>query len=831
MDRITEAIKRKFKRHRVVFWYDTKQEFREEFETLELPEVEKIELGDNEYGVKYRVLREKPDQNFLLYHDGPKPDYLDNWLLDVLLAHDEFRADRVSLWLTELELGPEFWNLVQEHEAFCQAKARREALKQRLEKGDSHNVVRMKMLAVCVNSDTDARLEDILEQLLQEYAQDRDEKIRLIERSALDDFLWKQMEQRFEYVSETPGIFDFAIELFKSSYALSLDEDALLSKDALVFLKRWKDSSKHQPTFEHLSHQVSEILGIEGNLQSRDTEALIEIDYFKLVDQKILSDLAYRVVERTISAGDYANLIWRRRTTHWYREFSDIYEAIYFGSQFIAQLELADLKVQSLSEGLQKYTNTWYQLDQLYRKFIFHARASKQVSLLQELINQIENLYSNRFLLKVNDNWQQVVDACETWDARPFMLQREFFDRCVGSYLRGDVKVAVVISDALRYEIGEEFMGRIKSEDRYIAEMETMLAMLPSYTQLGMASLLPNESVAIQENGSVEVDGESTVGTDNRAKILCRAVPEGATAIRAENLMGMNIDESRALIREHQVVYIYHNQIDATGDKRETEERVFDAAESALRELIDIVKKLANANLSNILVTADHGFIYQHRAIDESEFSGIDVHGDDITYRDRRFVIGHGLRPNDSVKSFMPSQLGLIGDYQIFIPKSINRLRLSGAGSRYVHGGASLQEVVLPVIKINKKRVSDVVQVDVDILRGASNTITSGQFSVACYQVEPVSPKVQPRSLRAGIYTMSGDLISDQHELVFDLASEDPREREVPVQFILTREADSVNNQEVLLKLEELVPGTSHYREYKTVRYMVRRSFTTDFDF
>jgi hypothetical protein len=45
---------------------------------------------------------------------------------------------------------------------------------------------------------------------------------------------------------------------------------------------------------------------------------------------------------------------------------------------------------------------------------------------------------------------------------------------------------------------------------------------------------------------------------------------------------------------------------------------------------------------------------------------------------------------------------------EVQIPKSINRLRLKGSGSRFVHGGASLQEVVIPVLKINKKRQSDV---------------------------------------------------------------------------------------------------------------------------
>ncbi|TIL66904.1 MAG: PglZ domain-containing protein [Mesorhizobium sp.] len=55
----------------------------------------------------------------------------------------------------------------------------------------------------------------------------------------------------------------------------------------------------------------------------------------------------------------------------------------------------------------------------------------------------------------------------------------------------------VVISDATRYEVGEELLGRIRNLDRYDAEIEPALASLPTYTQLGMASLLPNKEIRI----------------------------------------------------------------------------------------------------------------------------------------------------------------------------------------------------------------------------------------------------------------------------------------------------------------------------------------------
>ena len=106
--RIAQALKKLFVKHRIVFWYAAKQELRDQFELLELADVEKLELTNNEYGIKYKILREQPKQNFLLYRDGPQPADLDNWLLDVQLAQGEFRTDQVAIWLSELGLGLAF---------------------------------------------------------------------------------------------------------------------------------------------------------------------------------------------------------------------------------------------------------------------------------------------------------------------------------------------------------------------------------------------------------------------------------------------------------------------------------------------------------------------------------------------------------------------------------------------------------------------------------------------------------------------------------------------------------------------------------------------------
>ncbi len=828
--RIAQALTKKFEKSRIVFWYDTKQELRADFEALALADVEKIEIVNNELGIKHLILRDQPDSKFLLFKSGPQPADLDNWLLDVQLAHGEFRTDQVALWLAELELGLEFVDVVQAHAEFFNSTKRIASLKTLLKKDDTQGLLRLKMLAVCAGSDE--RLDAVLEHLLLALSEGNEDKFKLIARCDLHKMLWELMKRAYGYESDTPGLRDFVVELFKSCLAMSIQGAVKLSNDALVFLKRWKDSRQFQSSFESLSAECAEILGLEQEFSKRDFRDLIAVDYFRLIDQKIISELVQQIMVRTVSAGEVALWVRQRRQGHWYDEFAHLYGAVEVAAEFIRALDEATLTMESLADGIQRYSQSWFRLDQLYRKFIYHVSSEGQASLMNGLTEQIENLYANNYLLKLNDRWQVFVDAAKFWDAPPVPLQRDFFNKWVRPFLEKDNKVYVIISDAFRYEIGEELLTLIRQEDRYEASIEAAMSMLPSYTQLGMAALLPNKELTLTGDSAAStlVDGQSSQGTPNREKILNLGSGKAGATLKADDFINMDKEECRTLLRNNDVVYIYHNLIDFTG-KRDSEERVFEAAEKTLEVLIRLIKKLTGANASNLLVTADHGFIYQHRPIAESDYLSAEVSGDEILYRDRRFFIGRGLKENSSLKSFTSEHLGLTGNIEVQIPKSINRLRLQGSASRFVHGGASLQELVIPVIKINKKRQSDLSVVEVDILRGASSTITSGQLAVVLYQAQAATEKIQGRVLSAGIYTQAGDLISDSHELRFDLTSDNPRDREMPVRFVLSRKADECNGQEVILRVDEKLAGTSHYKEYKSLRYMVRRSFTSDFDF
>jgi uncharacterized protein (TIGR02687 family) len=832
LDRITTALAKRFEEHRIVFWYDPDNEFRETFDVLILDGVEKAEICNNEFGLKYRILREAPNQNFLLYKEGSRPADIDNWLLDVELAQTVFKTDKVAIWLSDLGLPANMDGLLREHEGFFRSARRLEKLKANMPRELTGTALRLRMLAIC--SSADGGLDTVVEALLAELSQEKADALRLIRRAGLEDFLWEQMARIFGYRADTPGIGDFAITLFKSCYRVAVRDEASLAPEAVVFFRRWKNNRNAGEIFAKLSDDYADVLGISEDLAKRNIRDLIQVDYFEEVDRAIIRSLVHEVSTQTVAHADVLSWIRQRRQSHWYASYRDLYEAIGYATEFQQAMAHATLGMTSLTEGVERYSKTWFRIDQLYRKFICHMQRSGQATLMGELFTQVENHYVNTYLLRLNDAWQVHVDAADEWTAPPVPAQRNFYQKHVRDYRRRDQKICVIISDALRYEIAEELLGRIRSLDRYDAEIEPMFGSLPSYTQLGMASLLPNKDVQIADNdtSTVLVDGRSSQGLEYRKKILATGYEGDRTAaVKADNLMALRGDDARALFRDNDVIFVYHNVIDATGDKPASEERVFEAAEDAMDDIVKLVKKLTAANANNIIVTADHGFIYQHRPIEESDFSSAEVTGDEILFRDRRFVLGYGLNGKTGLRHFTSAQLGLGGSVEMLIPKSINRLRRQGSGSRFVHGGASLQEIVVPVLKVNKKRTSDTTYVEVEVVASSNRMITASQLSIMFYQSHPVTEKAQARRLRAGIYSKSSQLISDSHDLLFDFKSDNPREREMPVRFLFSRAADAFNGQEVFLKLEERHGDTSHYREYRTASYTLRRSFSNDFDF
>lgn len=827
---IHKNLRKRFDHHRIVFWIDEDDDLRNEFDSVDLEGISKVEWKGPGFGLKHRMMRQEPEQYFLVYRSGVRPDDEDNWLLDVMLSHDEFAADQTALWIADIGLLGADRPLIERHSGFFNAESRRDELKSRLSQEKNREDLRKHMLAICMGV-SEPRIDSVLERVLQDVSEDRDERYKKIERANLTDFLWSETASYYGYRNSDPSPKDFALQLFSDrlAYAMDKDQHAKLSPEICLFFDRWRKEPKYVSAFKSLSTRYETDLNAEGILSSLNPDDLKGIETFRIVDVYLLQALTREVQARRMSPERVKSFRDARRYSPWYaEEFQKAYDGLCYGADFLVLAETVQKTSHSFDEGIERYATEWWKLDFLYRKFM-SSISDKFKSIFRELQDEIEGKYENGYLLPLNDNWQKHIDQSDVWKGGSHLYQRNFFTSKVKPSLK-KARTVVIISDALRYEVGQELVPLLRGIDRYDADIQPAVSVLPSYTQLGMAALLPHTSLQILENSSahVETDTGRAAGIDGRHKILQRA-DDKYGALRAKDFMDMDRDTARAHIKELDCLYIYHNVIDSVGDKRDTEHKLFEACETAVSELVDIIKKLAAANVSYMFVTADHGFIFQNRKTGDSDFLSEGAEGEDILYTDRRFVLGRGLQEKAGLKTFAASELGLEGDMQIQLPKSINRLRKSGSGSRFVHGGASLQEIVIPVISIHKARSSDTSQVDVDILVGSSKSITSAQHTFRLFQTDPVSEKLTGRTLKAGIYGDDGTLLSNEEERIFDSSSKSATDREYRVTLFMNHDADTYKGKSVYLKLRERIDGTSQYKDYGDMQFKLKRHMGTDF--
>ena len=826
---IQESLEKLFEDHKVVFWYDAEQSMHEQYQALDLNNVERIKVANNEFEIKHKIISSKKNAKYLLYFPYAEPAYTDNWLLDLQLAHREFNTDQEAMFLQEMGLNYDLKYLVRDHIEFFKSKERRGKLLDLIADDESESDIKFKMLAVVFRSNYPT-----VEAYIQSYATsfiNGNNKIeRDLDKYNLGKLFWDAIARKFDYRNESSNIYDFLIDTFSRNFSPTNNGRSV--KETRILLSLWKDAISNQDAFKQVSNKIAEDIQVTRKLESLQYQDILNDDLFRIIDLKIISDLCDLLIRDAISSDDLSSSCKQRKNKYWYPEYVHFYEAISHASALLSSIKkLSAVDFESIEESCSMYADSLYEVDYHYRKFLLHYRSTQQNRVLDALKDKVCRSYTNDWLAIVNTRVQDIIDNNSKWVQSSSYSQSKFYKKYVERYVKKPQRLFVLISDALRYENGHQLVNELQTENRYEAEIDYMITGLPCYTQLGMASLLPHDQLNIHpKDCSVLVDGMNSAGTQARSKILSTNTGVRATAITAENFLKLNsATDGRKFAKDHDLIYIYNNRIDKTGDDKMTEDRVFEAVEEEITYIKEIIKRVSNVNGNHIVITSDHGYLYQHEVLESSDFSESKVTGD-VWKENRRFILGSNLSSSKAMHKFNGTELGLDSNTDVLITKNINRLRVKGAGSRFVHGGASLQEIVVPVIKVAKKREDTTSYVDVDIIK-STDKITTNILAVSFLQKELVSDKVLPRTIRASIQAEDGSMISDIFNYVFDATEGSERQREVKHRFQLSSIASGkYKNQRVSLVLEEPINNSSNWKEYESYYYTLNISFTNDFD-
>lgn len=824
--KIQNVLSEQFNKYRYIFWYDEDGTMEELAIGMEIKGVETLTLDHNAFSLKYHILTgEQPERGYLIYSKGSEPEAASNWLLDLQMEGIKFRADMASLYATECNIPLELKNrIVDEHIEFFKDKKNRAKLATIVRQGMNGADIVSAMLSVASNT-TLATCDQLTYILADECINDKTETLDRLKKYNLLSYYWEMVEQSFGY-DKNRQVKDLVIVLFRDELASIIDRGTL-TNEAHIFMRDWRDSRQHGAMYKQWAEILEGELGVMQQIQGEPIERLVHIETFPCVDKVIAKYLHKEVKNGTITTEKIESIVNDRRNKIFFSVAQHTINAMLEARRMFEDIEkkMTGFSIASAEEGFNMYVNDLYIIDQHYRHFFHEAKLAESTNLVNDIIPKVEQTYTNTFLSALATKWQPVVDAMDKWQVAGISSQRSFFGIHVSPFTQKGKRIFVIISDALRYETMKELEQRIAQENRMETTMKpAMLCVQPSYTQLGMAALLPHRVLSYEkESAEVFADGVSTLGTANRTKILQTAVPK-STAIKAEDFF---VVCNKDWVKDYDLVYIYSNTIDKVGDALATETQVFKATEDEIDRIVRIVKAIRDANGYNILITADHGYIYQNESLDETDFTDFKAQGGTCYIENRRFVIGTGLWDGNGAKTWKSEDVGVKAGVDIQICKGINRIRKQGSGTRFVHGGSMLQEIVVPVLHVNVKKKTDVKFVDVDIL-GKQSRITQTSQSVKFYQTEEATDKVKGITLRLGFYTSEGEIISDSATLTFNSINTDSQQREQKHTFKFKNIIAKLNGQVVTLRMEKLVDNTTQFVPYREEEYKVSVMFEAE---
>jgi uncharacterized protein (TIGR02687 family) len=833
MSSVSQSLGQTLARHRIVIWYDANKEFKEEYESYDEPHLNKLVLNGNEFGLKVRLAADR-EGRYLVYSEQQRPADSDNWLLDLLLQGAEFKADKVSLYMHEAGLSQEHRAVAEEHGSFFRRADNITKLRSALKPDDRAAEVRLKMMEVLLKANDN--IEDILLKVIASSSPEdlglEDDSLAELRRHGLDKYFWEEVAKTYNYRSTGPTVYEFLVVLFKDLNPF--DEQKTLSQSASALMKEWMDKTSSRASFEawssHLEQKLHIVTQLNSVTQASALKRLGESDIYEIFEKFALQ----KIVELFTSESETVKVreaVSARAASSWKAQHYHAYDAIMHAVAFKDALNSCSIHVTSPEAAFTAYCQTWWKVDRAYRNCVCSISTYQHVGITRPILESVQGYYVNKFLFPLLNGWGDVISRLQEWKIQGAHPQREFAAKYVAPYAERQRKIFVIISDAMRYEVAQEFAERVRKINQCVVDVDSMLGCLPSYTQLGMASLLPGDSKQIVAKGmSATVDGISSTGTDSRSKILSAAYQGKGVAIQYEDFIRMTPKvEVREMMRNNDVIYIYHNHIDKVGDSMTTEAKAPEAVEKAFEELEKAIRAIVSANGTNILVTADHGFLFQQEDVTDDNMID-DPEVGEVIDKGRRYLVADTVSPRAGLKIFTANQLGLEGDWSAAFPLGLNMFRQKGSGKRFVHGGLSLHEIIVPVIRINKSREDDLDEVDVEV-DSAPLGITTNSLSIRVLQKQKRTEKTKPINVHMAIYAKDGTALSHEIEHTFNSSDDEPRNRVTTHIFHLNSKVSRYNGQLATLRLSKAVPGTAGVMNTVSENYIpIQISFTNDFD-
>ena len=829
-DKIIQELNRRFAeplpefyKRRIIVWYDEDQEFENLIDGLALTNAKILKLtGSNSFYAKKLLAVDDPISNYLVYRPFAYKSDEDNWLLDIELYNEEFHADLVSIWMNEMGIPqtPALRSVFKQYHEFFISQSHRNKISSQAITPSTPAQLKLGIMAALAGM-KDAKPNTIIKAILLAGLEEADNAIyQEFVSYGIDETFWKMVAQGCGFTvvdgstaepsAMKDNLHNLAIHILLTASTRTIQEEFLVGLQKFIssahqaycydFVSDWLHSEDSQAIYK-IARFVENELKLPQRFMKFQIADLVDTELFPCVNEIILMKLMTDIKDHLIDVDMIMKTVEKRRTCIWYDTMKNYYEGI---------LQVAKMQAffKDHAEGFhtvepvqiwKQYTKEYYMMDTYYREF--HKSYSESLKNYHEALSDlfthvmeiVEGLYVNWFLGQLGNNWS---DACadnlkEYGRILEVPQQTDFYRQKIAF---SESKSYVIVSDAMRYEVAASLAEQLRRETQAKVDLKSMQGIFPTITKFGMAALLPHKKLSVElknktERLAVLADGQSTEAP-NRDKIL-KASDQASVALKYKDIIGMKRAERQELIKGKNVVYIYHDTIDVAGHQ---ESSVFSACDIAIDELKNMVRIITNEwGGANIIITSDHGFLYTQSPLNEDDKVDKTTESEQDVEIGRRYAIMQkGVQP----QYLLPVKfLGDETPYDAFTPRENIRIKMKGGGLNFVHGGISLQEMVVPVIEYHflrnqskeyqkNKSKYDTKPVEISLL-SANRKISNMIFSLDFYQKEAVGGNREAATYQLYFTDSNGKQISDVQKIIADKTSDNGQERTFRCQFNL----------------------------------------------
>jgi hypothetical protein len=365
----------------------------------------------------------------------------------------------------------------------------------------------------------------------------------------------------------------------------------------------------------------------------------------------------------------------------------------------------------------------WYRVDQAQRRLeAWVANLDDEPE--ERPLGVVRQAYEDTCHAMAEGFTKALVQA--SWASAGLMHQTRIYSDAVSARPK---PVAYFLVDAMRFEMGVELSERLPKTAE--VGLRHAVATLPSITPIGMAALQPGASSSfnvVEQGGRVggRIDDAFLPDLTSRKKFGAARVP---------NLVDMALDELLSLppsklarkIAGAQVIFVRSQEIDHAGETGFTFQ-ARQVMDTVIDNLARAIRKLAAAGVEHSVVSADHGHLFF--ASDRDESMRTDAPGGAQVSLHRRCWIGRGGATPPGCVRVSASALGYASDLELVCPAGCGVFKAAGELA-FHHGGASLQELIVPVLTVRLKAGKSAKPSGESVtLSGLPETVTNRIFSV-----------------------------------------------------------------------------------------------------